>query len=133
MLRLTEFDTISESSSPSHKRLLDLLLNALYQAGHLFTPAYNGVTSQLPGLLRRLGLQNVQTRAYALHYRAGTAEGRLFYEDTMYLFQTIEPFLRKWTRIPEDYSEIYQQMLSEMQQPDFVTTFPILTIWGENV
>ncbi len=130
VIRVTEFDTISESSSPAHKRLLNLMLEALYRAGHFFTPNYDGVTSQLVRLLRQSGLQNVQMRAHALQYRAGTVEGELFCEDTRHLFRTVEPFLRKWTRVPEDYSNIYQQMLNEMQQPDFVATFPLLTAWG---
>ena len=40
------------------------------------------------------------------------------------------PFLRKWIRVPEDYEEIYQQMLGEMQQPDFAATWALLTAWG---
>ena len=130
VIRVTEFDTISESSSPAHKRLLDLMLEALYRAGHFFTPSYDGLTSQLARLLRQSGLKNVQTRAHTLQYRAGTVEGELFCEDTRHLFRTVEPFLRKWTRVPEDYSNIYQQMLDEIQQPDFVAIFPLLTAWG---
>ena len=130
VIRLTEFDIISESSSPAHKRLLELMLEALYRAGHFFTPSHDGVTGQLARLLHQVGLQNVQTRAHKLHYRAGTVEGQLFYEDTKHLFRTTEQFLRKWTRVPGDYSMIYQQMLSEMRQPDFVAIFPLLTAWG---
>ncbi|HLZ62153.1 MAG TPA: hypothetical protein VKR06_34850, partial [Ktedonosporobacter sp.] len=54
----------------------------------------------------------------------------LFYEDMKHLYQTVLPFLRKWTRVPDDYQTIYQQMLTEMQQPDFAATFPLLTAWG---
>jgi hypothetical protein len=38
--------------------------------------------------------------------------------------------LRKWSRVPDDYETIYQQALSEMQQPDFVSTWGLLTAWG---
>jgi SAM-dependent methyltransferase len=51
-------------------------------------------------------------------------------EDEKAFFRAIIPFLRKWTRVPDDYEEIYQQMLSEMQQPDFVATWNLLTVWG---
>jgi ubiquinone/menaquinone biosynthesis C-methylase UbiE len=131
VIRITEFEVISESSSPAHKRLLDLMLESLYRAGHLFIQSHDGVTSQLARLLHQIGLQNVQTRVHMLQYRADTAEGQLFCEDTRHLFRTVEPFLRKWTRVPEDYSTIYQQMLNEMEQPDFTATFPLLTVWGE--
>lgn len=129
-VRLTEFEFISESSSPAHKRLLTLMLEALYQAGHFFTPDRDGVTSHLASLLSRSGFKDVQTRTHALHYRAGTFEGQLFIDDTKRLFKTTEPFLRKWTRVTEDYNAIYQQMLAEMDQSDFEATFPLLTVWG---
>lgn len=32
--------------------------------------------------------------------------------------------------MPDDYEEIYQQMLSEIQQPDLVVTLGLLTAWG---
>ncbi len=131
VIRITEFDVISESSSPAHRRLLGLMLEALYQAGHLFTQSHDGMTSQLARLMRQAGLQNVDTRVHKLQYRAGTVQGELFCEDTRHLFRTVEPFLRKWTRVPEDYNDIYQQMLNEMEQPDFTATFPLLTAWGK--
>ncbi|HLZ58997.1 MAG TPA: class I SAM-dependent methyltransferase [Ktedonosporobacter sp.] len=131
VIRITEFDIISESSSPAHLRLSELGRDVLYRAGHLFTPDPEGVTSQLAHLLYRYAwVLDAQTRAYKLHYSAGTPEGQLFYEDMKHLYQTVLPFLRKWTRIPDDYQTIYQQMLTEMQQPDFTATFPLLTAWG---
>ena len=42
------------------------------------------------------------------------------------------PFLRKWTRVPDDYETLYRQILSEMQQPDFVARGSMLTVWGNN-
>jgi hypothetical protein len=44
--------------------------------------------------------------------------------------RTALPFSRKWSRVPDDYEAIYQQALSEMQQPDFVATWSLLTVWG---
>lgn len=45
-------------------------------------------------------------------------------------FRTLVPFLRKWIRVPDDYEATYQQMLSEIQQPDFAATSSYLTAWG---
>jgi ubiquinone/menaquinone biosynthesis C-methylase UbiE len=128
--RVTEGKIVFESTSPALTRLSEIVLDALYRAGHLFTLDRNGVTSELARLLHQYGLQNVQTRAYVLEYRAGTAEGQLFYEDMRRVFRTVVPFLHKWSRVPDDYEEIYQQALSEMQQPDFVATWGLLTAWG---
>src|SRR5262245_399054 len=130
VIRVTEGKIVFESTSPALTRLSEIVLDALYRAGHLFTLDRNGVTSELARLLDKYGLQNVQTRAHTLEYRAGTAEGQLYYEDMRRVFRTVVPFLHKWTRVPDDYEEIYQQALSEMQQPDFVATWGLLTAWG---
>jgi ubiquinone/menaquinone biosynthesis C-methylase UbiE len=129
VIRVTESDLITESSSTGLARLNQVFIEAFYGAGHLFTPDRNGVTSQLARLLQQYGLQNVQTHAHALEYRGGTAEGQRFYEDSR-LGETLVPFIRKWTRVPEDFQTLSQQVLSDMQQPDFVATWRLLTAWG---
>jgi len=100
--------------------------------GYFFTPQNNGVTSELARLLRLHGIQNVQTRAYTIEYRAGTAEGQFFAGDMRHLFRTHVPFLRKWMSLPDNYEETYQQMLYEIEQPGFVATWKLLTAWGSN-
>ena len=133
VVRITEADFIVDSTSPALMRLYQIVFEAFHQAGHYFTSGSNGVTSELARLLHQYGLQNVQTRAYTLEYRAGTAEGQHFYENMKLVFRTMVPFLRKWTRMPDDYETIYQQMLSDMQQPDFVATWGLLTAWGNKL
>ncbi len=130
VIRIAEADFIVDSTSPTLLRLYQIVFDAFYHAGHYFTSKSNGVISELPRLLSQYGLQNVQTRVCTLEHRAGTAEGQLFYEDMTRVFRTMAPFLRKWTRVPDDYETLYQQMLSEIQQPDFVATWDVLTAWG---
>ena len=130
VVRITEPEVMVVGNKPALTRLSELFLEAFYQAGHAFTPTNDGVTRELARLLHQHRLQQVQTRAYTLHYRADTPEGQLFFEDLRLLYRSIVPFLRKWIRVPEDYEEIYQQMLSDMQQPDFVATWGLLTAWG---
>lgn len=108
----------------------ELMVKASYQSGHLFQPAGDGVTSELARLLSQHGVLNVQTRDYTIEYRAGTVEGQLYAEDMAHLFHTFKPFFQKWTRLPDDYEALYQQMLHEMNQPDFVATANLLTAWG---
>jgi hypothetical protein len=89
------------------------------------------VTSQLAALLHQYAsVWDQQTRPYALRYWADTPEWQSIYDDTRLGFRTALPFLRKWTQVPDDYEQIYQQMLSEMQQPDFTATWNQLTAWG---
>lgn len=129
IVRLTEAD-IGESNSPALTSLGHLLRQAFYNAGNFFTLQDDGLTSQLAPLLIRCGLGNVQTRVHALTYRAGTPEGQHFAEDIQHFYQTLRPFLQKWTRMPEDYDAVYQQALTEMQQVDFVAIWRFVTAWG---
>jgi ubiquinone/menaquinone biosynthesis C-methylase UbiE len=129
VIRITESD-VDEGPYPALHRLCQLLLHTFYQAGYFFTSDSQGLTSHLAPLLCRYGLRNVQTQVYQLHYRAGTPEWQSMYEELRRLFRVAVPFFRKWTRVPEDYEQIYQQAMSEMQQPDFVGTWTLLTAWG---
>jgi ubiquinone/menaquinone biosynthesis C-methylase UbiE len=130
VVRITEPEEIIESPAPAFSRLQGLWLQAFSRAGNLFTPTSDGLTSQLAPLLHRHGLQEVQTRAHILEYHADTPEMRFLFENQRLFFRTIVPFLNKWTRVPDDYETLYQEMLSEMQQPDFKATARLLTAWG---
>jgi ubiquinone/menaquinone biosynthesis C-methylase UbiE len=130
VIRITESDMIVPHGSPALQRLLDLFFAAMCNAGHFFVEERTGVTSELPRLLPLHGFLNVQTRAHRLIYRAGTEEGRLFYEDMKHVFRVVVPFLRKWASLPDDYEAIYQLALIEMQQPGFEATWNLLTAWG---
>jgi SAM-dependent methyltransferase len=130
VIRITEADFILECNSPALSHLYQLACEAFYQAGNYFTPSSNAVISELARLLDQYGLQDVQTRSHILEFRAGTAEGQRFAEETKLVYRTMLPFLRKWTLVPDDYEAIYQQALSETQQPDFVVKWGLLTAWG---
>jgi ubiquinone/menaquinone biosynthesis C-methylase UbiE len=130
VVRITEPSWIPESNSPALTRLFELFLQASYHAGHLFAPTSDGLINELAPLLRQHGLQQVQTRISSSRYHADTPEKQLWAEDMRLLFRTIVPFLRKWIRVPENYEEIYQQMLDEMQQPGFEAQGGLLTAWG---
>jgi ubiquinone/menaquinone biosynthesis C-methylase UbiE len=130
VVRISEADWVMETSSPALSRFLGLGLKAFYQAGHFFTPKSDGVAGELPRLLSQHGLENVQTRACTMEYRAGTLEWQDFYKDMELGIRTSQPFLRKWMCLPDDYESICQQALSEMQHPDFVAKGHMQTVWG---
>ncbi|HLZ57673.1 MAG TPA: class I SAM-dependent methyltransferase [Ktedonosporobacter sp.] len=132
VIRITEAEMML-SSSPALSRISEVALEALYQAGHFFTPERDGLISELAALLHTSGVQNVQTQRHTLHYRAETRAGQAFAEDMKHLFRTTLPFMRKWGRVPADYEAIYQQMLLEMSQPDFEASWTLLTAWGHPI
>jgi ubiquinone/menaquinone biosynthesis C-methylase UbiE len=130
VVRITESDWLGETNSPALSQITEIWLKAFHRAGHSFTPDSDGVISMLSGLLSQHGLENVQSRAFSIEYRAGTPLGENLYKDLELAFRTILPFLRKWVRLPDDYENICQQALNEMQQPDFVVVARMLTAWG---
>ena len=132
VIRFTEADGTFKSNSSALSRLNDLGTQAMYRSGHYFTEEGNSILIHMPRLMHQHGILNVQTRTYTITYHAGTPEMQLFAADMKFLFRTALPFLEKWTRIPDDYEAIYQQALADMQAPDFVVTWDVLTAWGCN-
>ncbi len=130
VIRITECDTFVESTSPAQARLYQLFIQSLCEAGHLFHQKSDGLIQELPHLLSRYGLRHVQTRTHVLSYRAGTPEGQHLMEDLRLFFRTLLPFFRKWIRLPDDYEATYQQMLKEMQMPNYTASWTLLTAWG---
>jgi ubiquinone/menaquinone biosynthesis C-methylase UbiE len=130
VIRVTEDDIPARSDSKALLQLGELALQALYRAGHFFHCANDGIIRELEALLRQQELKNVQTRMHALEFRGGTPQGQLFAEDMQHLLRTMKPFLQKWSTVPDDYEEIYQRMVRELNEPDCTTIWNILTAWG---
>src|SRR5579862_3551702 len=107
VVRVTEINFNLESTSPALDKLNRLFFEAFSQAGHYFAPEPDGVISHLARALRQYGLQNVQTQSHIIEYRAGTSLGQHFAEDIRLAYRTGLPFIRKWTKVPENYDEIY--------------------------
>jgi len=132
VIRFTEVDFAVKTSSPALNYLYDLATQAFYRAGYYFTPESNAIITHLPRLMQQYGVQNIQTRSCMLEYCAGTPEGQFYSENTLSAHRTVGPFVRKWIRLPDNHKEIYQQALGEMQAPDFVASWQLLTAWGTN-
>jgi ubiquinone/menaquinone biosynthesis C-methylase UbiE len=131
IIRITESNLIFESNSPALTKInRHHLLEAYYRSGRLFAPTSDGLTSELVHLMTQYGIQDVKSRVHTLVYRGGTEAGQYFYEDARLSFRLLLPFFEKWTRVPEDYAEICKQALKEIQHPDFVGTWTLVTAWG---
>ena len=129
VVRLTESEN-NTSNSQAMAQLYQLLRQGFHQSGHLFNADTTGVAGELARMLNQYGLLNVQTRPHMLDYRVGTPQGDLLYEDGQRVFRSIVPFLQKWTIVPDDYDAIYKQAFSDLQQPDSVAEWHLLTAWG---
>jgi SAM-dependent methyltransferase len=130
IIRITEPNIDIESNSPAFTKLNTIFAEANYHSGRFFTPTGDGVIGELAPLMQQHGVQDVQTQLYPIVCRAGTVQGQSFYENMSIGLRVALPFFQKWTRVPGDYEQIYQQALKEMQEPDFVATWTFLTVWG---
>ena len=130
IIRITEGHVHTECNSPALTKLNSIALDAFYHSGRLWTLSNDGMTRELVRLLTQYGIEDVETRVHALVYRAGTESGQYFHDDIALLFRLFLPFFQKWTRVPDDYQQIYQEALKEMQAADFVATWTALTVWG---
>lgn len=132
IIRVTEPALAGGSTSPALRRLSLIQLQSFFQAGYFFVEEGDGVIRELPRLLQQhCNLPEVQAYKHKIEYVAGTPQGTRFFEDMKHLFRTAIPFYRKWTTLPENYDEIFQQMLVEVQQADFVGNVTLLTAWGQ--
>ena len=129
IIRFTE-GCYGQSTSVALNRFDQIGIQALHRAGYYFTPESDAILTHLPRLMHQHGVQNVQTRAYTFECRAGTPEGLFFAENVKLVYRVGLPFLKKWIRIPDDYEDIYQQALLDMQTPGFVVTWNQITAWG---
>lgn len=130
IIRITEA-LLPTSTSPSLDFLFDLLRNAFYHAGHLFTPERDGVTLHLAKLMNQYGIVDIHTKNYECAFGPANPYPRSRYIHDMHiLFENVLPFLRKWTRVPGNYEEIYLQMVNETSQASFETSIFLLTAWG---
>jgi ubiquinone/menaquinone biosynthesis C-methylase UbiE len=128
VIRITESD-VEEGPYPALAQLGRLFIQAFYQAGHFFTAESGGMINHLARLLPQYaGIRDVQTRLHTLEYRVGTPGWQGLHEHSRRLYQTALPFLRKWTRVPENYEEIFQQAMNEQKQMDFVGSWHVLTV-----
>ncbi len=130
VIRITEGAPQLETSSSALTRLLELLAQAMYQAGYLFSPEGADLTRHLANLMHQHGIQQVQTKISKIAYHQTPATRQAYADDMKRVFQTTVPFMRKWIKLPPDYQDIYQQMLDETQQPDFEVTGTVTTAWG---
>jgi SAM-dependent methyltransferase len=127
LMRVVEQDWLGESTSPALNRLMKMLVETFYRAGHLFRPERTSLLSEMPRLFQQFGIRDVQVKHYPLEFRA-TTPGWSTYAGHM--LPTLTPFLARWGRLPEDYDELCQQALTEMVSADFVARWHFAITWG---
>lgn len=129
-IRLTE-TAFPTSNSAAFNTLFEHFLAAGYNAGNFITPARDGVIRHLADHMQQYGITQVQTKTYTFVYQySDPVPCQAFIKDMQRAFRLAAPFIRKWTKAPDNYDEIYQQMIHDTQQPDFQGEITLLTAWG---
>jgi ubiquinone/menaquinone biosynthesis C-methylase UbiE len=131
VIRITEGGGGAESNSPALTRLTELMVQAFYQAGHLFTPEPDGVINHLAEQMRKYGIEQVQTKTHAIAVHKDPQNKEAYVEDLHRIFRLIAPFFKKWITFSDDYEQLYQQMVLETQKPDFEANITFVTAWGK--
>ncbi len=134
ILRLTEADVISLTTSSAFEQISALAALALHRAGYGFSPDGGtfGMTPALARLLRESGFVKIESKAHAIRFspydeetyadmcaniRVGAQQGR--------------SLLNKMGLITEEaFDKLYQQMQIEMLSDDFSGVWPYMTVWG---
>src|SRR5436305_2544012 len=133
MLRLTEAEW-GFTTSPALDTLMNFLALALYRAGHSFSPHGRtiGTANVLRLLMRQAGYQNIQSKAYAVDYSAGTEAHESNMQNMLIVFKLFQPFfIQIKIATQEELDHLHQQMEEEMQAKDFCAVDYFLTVWGE--
>jgi hypothetical protein len=130
VVRVIDQEVIHQGSGPAGIQFTEMVVCALFRAGHLFEQESTGLTAHLARLLTQHGCRQVQTKTYPLEYRAGTPEGQMSYEDGVRAAQTLRPFIQKWGCISGDYEALCQQAFDDVRQPGYRATWNILSAWG---
>jgi len=133
VIRVTDSDMIGTCNSRAFDRWRDLLVQTFYQAGYLFAPDNNNLLQEIPRLMKQQGIRNLQIYSHALEVRGDTPAGQAFAEDAIRAIPGIIPFMQKWLRLPDDFTRLTQQTISDIQQPDFLATWKLFTAWGTRV
>jgi SAM-dependent methyltransferase len=134
ILRLTEVTDAGASNSPAFEQWHVEMRRAMERAGYGFEAPARGtdVTLFLPGLLRSFGYQQVQIKAHALEFSVGTEAWADLYRNAEVLGYLSLPFLTRTGVMTQEAAEqMRQQILIEMQKPDFCGIWRFMTVWGK--
>jgi ubiquinone/menaquinone biosynthesis C-methylase UbiE len=132
IVRIVEGEIGLQSASKALAVFYRSLITAFYRSGHLFKEDSRGLIDELPSLFVRHGFNKFDVRKRQIVYRRGTKLGDDCIENQLLMFRTLRPYLHQYGCEPENYNMLCQQAAEEMQQPDFVATDLIYTMWAAN-
>ena len=132
VIRLTENEVVT--TNPATDTAFSLFYRAMTRAGQSFSPTGRvlGITSRLGQLLKNAGCTDIEYRAHALDFSAGTKIHSNFCEVATIFLTLMQPFLVSvGVTTKEEHQDLLQQMQMEMYSDDFSAVMFLLTVWGK--
>ncbi len=133
ILRLTEIgDGMSNSLACS--QLNAKVMEALFLTGQSFSPDGRslGITPMLSRFLLDAGYISLQNAAVAVDASSHMEAHWQFYQNFKVLNRLLQPFLLKMGVVSnEEFEQLYEQSLREIESDTFCALSFILTVWGE--
>ncbi len=133
IIRLTEIEA-AITNSPASEKLAGMLTLALKKAGRSLSPEgrHLGIVLMLERFLRDAGCENVQSKAHVLSYSAGMEAHNGWYQNSLVGAQLLKPFFIKMqVTTQEEFDQLYEQMLRELEAEWFCGIEFFLTAWGK--
>lgn len=131
IIRISDVTSISSNSPTLDYIMLQIGLPAAIRAGFAFGEAPDATPRNIARLMSEYRFHVIQQVDYPVEYHAGTQQHRLFVEDIRRMLRLAPSFWGKWTRVPQDFEIYYERTLREIEQPDFVATWPLFTICAQ--
>ncbi|QBD79718.1 class I SAM-dependent methyltransferase [Ktedonosporobacter rubrisoli] len=131
-IRLTEPE-YGFTNSAALDALTGMMAQALQRTNHSFSPHGRtfGTTPMLRLLIQQAGYQEIQHKAHVIDYSAGAELHKSNVQNLLIVYKLLQPFLVKaGITTTEEAERLYEQMIEDLQRPDFCGIDFYLTVWG---
>jgi len=134
LIRLTEVEDDSVTTSPAFERMMAILLQAVKRGGLTFSPTgrSTGLPPRLPYFMRKAGYQNIQKHASIVDWSAGTPAHAAVAQDLQIFFQLTHPFMVEvGAATEEELAQLHRDIEIELMADDFCAFWTFYTVWGQ--
>jgi len=133
IFRMTEVEGGGHTNSAAYEKMHRYLSQAMHAAGFGFSPdgLSPRITPMMGRLLKNAGYQNIQYRAFAIDFSAGSEAHGSIYRNTAIVSKIGQTFAVKMgVAKPDEIEQLYQQIQIDMLADDFCGIWFHLTVWG---
>jgi hypothetical protein len=132
ILRLTECDRSSNTTSVSFETMQDILSVHSYEAGRTFQRVDWGVTCRLSRFLRNVDCKNVQVHAYAIDWSMGMPAWSIVRQDFEMAYKLMQSYLvNVGATTNEEWNNLWEQSQREFYETEFNALWYFVSAWGQ--